>query len=165
MRLNSARSGRLGALDVLRLQTAIAGDGLKGHGFALVQRFVASAKDGGMMHKNILSGVLDDESKTLLVVKPFNFAACHSCSIPDLRGRLKAKNDTTGIVVPLNYFPELLMPQLLCNGQAYSVAFPSEMSSAFWPDLLGAPWRNAWQPIGCWVFDAGCRVFFPSFLP
>jgi hypothetical protein len=112
MRLNSAGSGRLRTLDVLRLQTPIAGHGFKGDGLALIQRLVTASKDGGMVHKDILSRVLNDESKTLFVVKPFNFATCHSCSIPDLRGRLKAKNDTTRMVVPLNYFPELFMPQL-----------------------------------------------------
>jgi hypothetical protein len=64
------------------------------------------------MHKDILTGVLDNEAKTLLVIKPLYFATCHSCWVPNLRGRQKAKNDTTGVVASLNYFPELLMPRL-----------------------------------------------------
>jgi hypothetical protein len=97
MRLNFCGSGRLGALDVLRLQTPIAGHGFKDHGFTFVQGLVTAAKDGSVMHEDILPRVLDNEAKTLFIVKPLYFATCHSCSVPELRGTPKAKNDTTGV--------------------------------------------------------------------
>jgi hypothetical protein len=98
-------SGRLGALDVLRLQAPIAGNGFKGHVFAFVQGLVATTKDGGVVHKDILPGVLDNEAETLFVVKPLYFATCHSCSVPDLRGMRKAKNDTTIVNCAVIRFP------------------------------------------------------------
>jgi len=65
------------ALDVLSLQTFGAFDNLKLNGFPFVQRFEALALNGGVMNEHILAGILGNETKTLFVVEPLDFAAGH----------------------------------------------------------------------------------------
>jgi hypothetical protein len=50
-----------------------------------------------VVYKYILSRVLDNEAEPFFIVEPLDFATCHSCSVPELRGRPKVKNDTTGM--------------------------------------------------------------------
>jgi hypothetical protein len=45
---------------------------------AFLQRLVAVTHDGGVMHKDVLSCVLEDESESSLVVEPFHFSAGHN---------------------------------------------------------------------------------------
>src|ERR1039457_1658210 len=72
-RERNPRSGRPGALHVLRLHAFFAGHGFKGHHFAFVQGFVTRAEDGRVMHKDVLSRIIGDEAKAFFVVEPLYF--------------------------------------------------------------------------------------------
>jgi hypothetical protein len=70
-------------MDVLGFQPFVAWDYVEFDFFAFVQGFESGTQYGSMMHKNILSRVLCDKPKTLLVVEPFYFAAGHRRLSPD----------------------------------------------------------------------------------
>src|ERR1051325_406995 len=64
-------------MNILGLRSLVAGHDVKGDFFTLDQRFIAAARDGRVVDKNVLTGLLCDETETLLVIEPLHFAACH----------------------------------------------------------------------------------------
>jgi hypothetical protein len=88
----TARLG-LGALDVLGLQTLVAGNDVERDRFAFVQRFEASPQDGCVMNKHILPRLLGDEAEPFFVIEPLYFATCHILS-PDNRAPSSGEQPT-----------------------------------------------------------------------
>jgi hypothetical protein len=74
------RSGRCDALDVLGFQTFVTRRDLEGNIIAFIQGFKSLANDAGVMHKNILAGILGNKPKTFFVIEPFYFSTRHICS-------------------------------------------------------------------------------------
>lgn len=73
-----ACSSRGEALDIFGFWPFVAGDYIEVDRFAFVQRLESLALNRGMMDKHILSRLLHDESKPLLVIKPLYFTASHN---------------------------------------------------------------------------------------
>jgi hypothetical protein len=69
-------------LDVLSLQSLVAFHHIELDDFTLIQGFETLTEDRGVMHKDILTGFLDDKAEALLVVEPLDLAAGHKLS-PD----------------------------------------------------------------------------------
>jgi hypothetical protein len=65
-------------LNVLGFETLPALDQLKAHDLTLVQGLETAAGDLGMVHKDILTGILNDEAESLFIVEPFDFATGHT---------------------------------------------------------------------------------------
>jgi len=63
--------------DVLGLEAFISAGDLEFNAVPLVQRFVSLALNGRMVHKYVLTTVLGDETKTLLVLKPLHCSLSH----------------------------------------------------------------------------------------
>jgi hypothetical protein len=93
MKLNFAGS-RIEALHLVSFQTFFTVDDLKGDGIAFLQSFIALSLNAGVMDKNVLPGIFDNEPVSPSVIKPLDFAARHddSCFL----GMLQMKTDTTG---------------------------------------------------------------------
>ncbi len=72
------------ALDVLGLEALLTGDNVEDNLFALVQGFVTSSEDGGVMYEDVLAAVLNDEAEPVLVIEPLNFATGHSFALPSV---------------------------------------------------------------------------------
>src|SRR5207244_8851917 len=68
----------LGALDVLGLQAFGAFDNFEVHNFPFVQGFEPLSLNGGVMHEDILAGILGDEAKPFLIVEPLDFTTGHN---------------------------------------------------------------------------------------
>ncbi len=67
------------ALDVLRFQPFVTLNDLEIHHLTFIQSLETIPTDGRVMDKNIRPGFfLDDEPKSLLIIKPFNFSAGHN---------------------------------------------------------------------------------------
>jgi len=69
---------RLGALDVLGLQAFGAFDNFKVNDFPFVQGFEALTLNRGVMHENILAGILGDEAKPFFIIEPLDFTTGHN---------------------------------------------------------------------------------------
>jgi hypothetical protein len=69
---------RLDALNVLRFQPFVAVDNFEGNLVAFIQCFESRTRDGSVVYKNILPGILGDKAKPFFVVEPLNFATGHN---------------------------------------------------------------------------------------
>src|SRR6185369_14091538 len=63
--------------DVLGLEALVPAGDLEFNAVPLVQRFVSLALNGRMVHEYILTTVLGDKTKTLLVLKPLHSSLSH----------------------------------------------------------------------------------------
>lgn len=63
----------MNALNVLGLGSLIAAHDFKIDFFPFVKSFEACSKNGGVMNEHVLSGILSNETETLLVIEPFYF--------------------------------------------------------------------------------------------
>ena len=86
--------GSLHPLDIFGLRPLVAGDDVKTDRLAFVQRLEAVALDRGVMHEDILPRFLDDETKTFLIVEPFDFAAGHTILLIFILSGAETKKDT-----------------------------------------------------------------------
>src|ERR1700677_160180 len=84
-----------GALDVLGFGPFVAAHHFEVHLFTFVQGFETGSHDRGVMNKHILTGILSDESESLLIIEPFDFTAGHSFLLRCLSlWVLQSKKDT-----------------------------------------------------------------------
>lgn len=65
-------------MDLERFGTFVAVDQVEADHFSFAKRFEAISHDASVMDEHILSGILRDEAKTLLVVEPLYFSAGHN---------------------------------------------------------------------------------------
>lgn len=73
-----ARLVRVGTLDVFCLQTLFAGDDVEDDLITFIERSEALALNSAIVDEYVLAGFLCDETETMFVIEPFNFAAGHS---------------------------------------------------------------------------------------
>lgn len=76
-KIADVRSGRVHALNVLSFKTFFARNYFEGDFFAFFKGFKSGAHYGRVMHENVLTGALGDETEPFFVIKPFYFAASH----------------------------------------------------------------------------------------
>jgi hypothetical protein len=93
----SPKGSSCSPLDVLCLQSLVTLDDFELDDLTFVQGFEALPEDRGMMHEDILTGLLDDETETLLVVEPLDLAAAGHSLSPDFGAQSKKKER---LVVP-----------------------------------------------------------------
>ena len=65
-------------LDVLGFESLIARNDVEGDFFPFIQRLETGSRDGRVVYKNVLAGILGDETETLFVVEPLYFATSHT---------------------------------------------------------------------------------------
>jgi hypothetical protein len=73
----NAQLWRLHTLDVFGFQPFFAGNNLEGHDVAFIEGFEARTDNGRVMHKDVLAGILGDETEALFIVEPLDFATGH----------------------------------------------------------------------------------------
>lgn len=67
----------LTSLNVLRFEPFATFDDFKGHHFSFVEGFIPLTEDGSVMHEDILSGFLGNETVPFFIIKPLDFTTGH----------------------------------------------------------------------------------------
>src|SRR5579871_2846089 len=75
---SAARLMRVGTLDVFCLETLFAGHDVEVDLVAFIERSEALALNSAIMDEYVLTGFLSDETESVFIIEPFNFAAGHS---------------------------------------------------------------------------------------
>ena len=73
-------SGRIDTLNLFSFQSFFARQDFKRNSIALFEGFEARTDDRGVMHKDVLTGILRDEAEPFFVVKPLYFSTRHNFS-------------------------------------------------------------------------------------
>jgi hypothetical protein len=68
---------RTHALDILGFKPFVAGYDIEGNFVSFIQGFEPRARDGRVMHKYVLTGILGDEAKPFFIIEPLDFATGH----------------------------------------------------------------------------------------
>jgi len=66
-------------MNILGFKSLVARDDVEGDFFTFIQRLKSGPSNGRVVHENVLTGILGDETETFLVIEPLYFATSHTC--------------------------------------------------------------------------------------
>ena len=116
-------------LDVLGFKSLVARQHIERDFLAFIQRLKTPADDGRVMHKNVLTGFLSDETKPLLIVEPLYFATRHTIS-PEPCHAVPKKNPDT-IVASMCMRIELIRIECVVTRVEHKKTTPPTSSFSF----------------------------------